>query len=80
MRVATGTDCEIALGGKKIKVVSLKGVCGLKRWDMEGIESVYERWGKGIKDLDIGCGVLKWVKRNTHKWFGHVQRMPKRSL
>ena len=31
--------------------------------------------GKGIK-----CGVVEWVKRNTPKWFGHVQKMKKDDL
>ena len=21
------------------------------------------------------CGVVKWVKRNTLRWFGHIERM-----
>ncbi len=23
----------------------------------------------------MGCGVLEWVKRNTLRWFGHIDRM-----
>ena len=26
--------------------------------------------GEGIK-----CGVVEWVKRNSLRWFGHVERM-----
>ncbi len=22
-----------------------------------------------------GCGVVKWVKRSTLRWFGHIERM-----
>ncbi len=24
---------------------------------------------------DKNCGVVEWVKRNTLKWFGHVERL-----
>ena len=34
-----------------------------------------ERRGEGIK-----CGVEEWVKRNTPRWFGHVERMQKEDL
>ena len=26
------------------------------------------------------CGVVEWVKRNTLRWFGHVERMKQNEL
>ncbi len=23
----------------------------------------------------MGCGLVKWVKRSTLRWFGHIERM-----
>ncbi len=31
--------------------------------------SVYERWGMR------GCIVVEWVKRDTLRWFVHIERM-----
>ncbi len=47
----------------------------MTRWDGESNESVYKRCGMGSQANGVNCGVVEWVKRNTKRWFGHVERM-----
>ncbi len=47
----------------------------MTRWDGESNESMYERCGMGSRANGVNCGVVEWVKRNTLKWFGHIERM-----
>ena len=44
---------------------------------MDGMSNVevYNRMGMEIDGLGINCGIIEWVKRNTLRWFGHVERM-----
>ncbi len=49
--------------------------CGVTRWDGESNESLYEKCGLGSHADGVNCGVVKWVKRNTLGWFGHIERM-----
>ncbi len=46
----------------------------------ESSESVYVRCGSSICANELDCGVVEWVKRNTLKWFGHVERMESKEL
>ncbi len=36
---------------------------------------MYERCGMGSQANGVDCGVVEWVKRNTLRWFGLVERM-----
>ncbi len=36
---------------------------------------MYERCGMGSCANGVNCGVVEWVKRNTLRWFGHIERM-----
>ncbi len=38
-------------------------------------ESVYERCGMRGRGSGVECGVVEWVKRNTLRWFGYIERM-----
>ncbi len=44
---------------------------------MDGVsnESVYERLGMCHVGVGKKCGVVEEVKRQTLKWFGHMERM-----
>ncbi len=53
----------------------LRGTCGVTRWDGESNESVHERCGMGSHANGANCGVVELVRRNTLRWFGHVERM-----
>ncbi len=53
----------------------LGGACGVSRWDGLSNESVYERCGMRGRGSGVGCGVVEWVKRNTLRWFGHIEWM-----
>ncbi len=53
----------------------LRGACGVTSWDGETLESVYESCGMGSHANGVNCGVVEWVKRNTLRWFGHIERM-----
>ncbi len=47
----------------------------MTRWDGESNESAYERCGMGSCANGGKCGVVELVKRNTVRWFGHIERM-----
>ncbi len=49
-------------------------------WDGESNENVYERCGMGSHANGVKCGVVEWLKRNTLKWFGHIERMKSEEL
>ena len=62
----------------KIRAVEmdyLRGACGVTRWERESNERIYNRYGMSEKGIGMKCGVVEWVKRNTLRWFGHVERM-----
>ena len=65
---------------RAVEMSYLRGACGLTRQDLESNESVYERFGMESRGEGIKCGVVEWVKRNTLRWFGHVERMKKEDL
>ncbi len=58
-----------------VEMSYLRGACGVTRWDGESNESVYERCGMGSQANGVNCGVVEWVKRNTLRWYGHIERM-----
>ena len=67
-------------GGQRSRIQAvemsyLRGACGLTRWDGESNETVYERCGMSENERGVNCGVVEWVKRNTLRWFGHLERM-----
>ncbi len=37
--------------------------------------SVYERYGMRRRGSGVGCGVVRWVKRSSMRWFGNIERM-----
>ncbi len=47
----------------------------MTRWDGERKESMYERCGMGSQANGVKCEVVEWVKRNTLRWFEHIERM-----
>ncbi len=58
-----------------VEMSYLRGACGVTRWDGESNESVYESCGMGSCANGVNCGVVECVKRNTLRWFGHIERM-----
>ncbi len=36
---------------------------------------MYGRCGMGSQASGVNCGVVEWVKRNTLRSFGHIERM-----
>ncbi len=28
-----------------------------------------------IRQIRVNCGVVEWEKRNTLRWFGHIEKM-----
>ncbi len=49
--------------------------CGVTRWEGESNENVYERCSMGACASEVKCGVVEWVKINTLRWFGHIERI-----
>ena len=58
-----------------VEMSYLRGACSLSRMDGESNESVYGRFGMSVKGEGMNCGVVEVVKRNTLRWFGHLERM-----
>ncbi len=57
----------------------LRGGCGVNRMDGESNKNVYKKFGMSSRGEGMSCGVVM-VKRNTLKWFGHLERMDEREL
>ncbi len=51
----------------------LKSVCGVSRMGGMTNESVYEHFGMCHVGEGKKCGVVEEVKRQTLKWFGHLE-------
>ncbi len=60
---------------RAVEMTYLRGACGVSRWDGLSNANVYERCGMRERGSGVGCGVVEWVKRNTLRWFGHIERM-----
>ncbi len=61
--------------GRAVEISYVRGACGVTRWDGESNESVHERCGTGSQANGVKCGVVEWVKRNTLRWIGYIERM-----
>ena len=44
------------------------------RWESESNESLYERCDMRPCINGVKCSVVEWVKRNTLRWLGHIER------
>ena len=53
---------------------NLRGACGVTRWEGESNESEYQRCGIVTHANGVKCGVVKWMKRNTLWWVGHLEK------
>ncbi len=53
----------------------LRSACGVSRMDGMRNKSVYEHFGMCLVGEGKKCGVVEEVKRQTLKWFGHMERM-----
>ncbi len=60
---------------RAVEMSYLRGACGVASWDGVSNESVYESCGMGSRANGVNCGVVEWVKRNTLRWFGHIEKM-----
>ena len=60
---------------RAMEISYLRSGCGVTRWDGLSNECVYERCGMSPCAKGVQCGVVEWVKRNTLRWFGHIEIM-----
>ena len=44
------------------------------RWEVESNESIYKRCGLGLCANGVKCGLVERVKKNSLRWFGHMER------
>ncbi len=51
----------------------------MNRMDAENNESVYRRFGMSSRGEGMSCGVVEMVRHNNLRWFGHLERMDKRT-
>ncbi len=56
-----------------VEMSYLRGACGVRRWDGESNESMYERCD--MEACGVKCGVVEWVKINISRWLDHTERM-----
>ncbi len=47
----------------------------MTRWEGETNQSMYERCSMGACASGVKRGLVEWVKRNTLRWFRHIERM-----
>ena len=59
---------------RSVEMSYLRKACCITRWEDENNESVYERCGMGPCANGMQCAVVEWVKIDTLRWFGHVER------
>ncbi len=58
-----------------VEMSYMRGACGVSRWDGKSNEDTYGKFGMSEAAVGMDCGVVKWVKRRTLWWYGHVMRM-----
>ena len=58
----------------------VRAAAGVTLMDGMRNEEVYGCLGIAEGAVGVNCGVIEWVKRNTMRWYGHVQRMPEDRL
>ncbi len=58
-----------------VEMSYLRSACGMSRMNGMSNESVYEHFGMCHVGEGKKCGVVEEVKRQTLKWFGHMERM-----
>ena len=63
-----------------VEISYLRRACGMTRWEGENKESVYERCDMGPCANGVKYGVVEWVKLNTLRWFGHMERKKSKEL
>ena len=49
-----------------VEMSYLRRTCGVKRWEGESKESMYERCGTGRYTDGVHCGLVEWVERNPY--------------
>ena len=52
----------------------------MTRWEGASNESIYERCGMGPCINGVKCGVVEWVKINSLRLFGHMERKKREGL
>ena len=60
---------------QEVEMSFLRNACGVNRMDGESNDEVYERFDMASRGEGTKCGVVECVKRNTLRWFGHMERM-----
>ena len=57
-----------------VEMSYLRGACRVTRWEGDSSENMYKKCGMGPCANVVKCDVVEWVKRNTLRWFGHLER------
>ena len=68
-------ECKPASRIQAVEMSFLRGACGVNRMDGESNDEIYERFDVSLKGEGAKCGVVKGVKRNILRWFGHMERI-----
>ncbi len=58
-----------------VEMSYLRNACGVSKMDGMSNESVYKHFGMCHVGEGKKCGVVEEVKRQTLKWFGHMEQM-----
>ena len=59
-----------------MEMSDLRIACSVTRWEGKSNESVYERSGMGTFANGMKW-VVEQVRRNTMRWFGHIEEFVK---
>ncbi len=57
----------------RVQAVEMRSACGVSRMDGMSNKSVYEHFGMCHVGEGKKYGVVEEVKRQTLKWFGHIE-------
>ncbi len=73
MQMKHGPGIKVRFRVQAVKRSYLRSACGGSGMDGMSNESVYERFGMCQMGEGKPCGVVEEVKRQTLKWFGHME-------
>ncbi len=63
-----------------VEMSYLRSACGVSRMDGVSNESVYKHFGMSHVGVGKKCVVVEEMKKQTLKWFGHIERMEEGKL
>ena len=60
---------------RAVEMSFLRAASGISIVEGVSNERIYENFGMSERKEGMSCGVMEWMKRNTLRWYGHVNRL-----